>query len=243
VRDDGRVSHTPITSLAGAGGPTPQPPQPQRSAESTFGALVVLVAINVVVFLIELASSPFNDTLNGSLVQHGGLSGFEVDQGQWWRIITSGFLHASGAHLFGNLVALVVLGGVLSLAAGPLKMVLVYAAGMLGSSFSVLLFAPDTLTVGASGAIFGLAGAALVLGVARRRALLLLFAAAWVIYTLSSTLFVPGISQAAHFGGLIAGGIAGWLLIGERSQLRSDGAAAGLVAVLLVVLFAGALFV
>ncbi|HEY4281392.1 MAG TPA: rhomboid family intramembrane serine protease [Conexibacter sp.] len=237
------MSHTPITSLAGAGGPTPQPPQPQRSAESTFGALVVLVAINVVVFLIELASSPFNDTLNGSLVQHGGLSGFEVDQGQWWRIITSGFLHASGAHLFGNLVALVVLGGVLSLAAGPLKMVLVYAAGMLGSSFSVLLFAPDTLTVGASGAIFGLAGAALVLGVARRRALLLLFAAAWVIYTLSSTLFVPGISQAAHFGGLIAGGIAGWLLIGERSQLRSDGAAAGLVAVLLVVLFAGALFV
>jgi membrane associated rhomboid family serine protease len=236
------VNDRPITTPARADGSTRQPPR-RRSAESTFGALAVLVAVNVAVFFVELASSPFNDTLNGSLVQHGGLSGSAVDQGQWWRVITSGFLHASGAHLFGNLVALVVLGGVLSLAVGPTKMVLAYAAGLLGSSFSVLLFAPDTLTVGASGAIFGLAGAALVLGFGRRRALLLLFAAAWVLYTLSSTLFVPGISQAAHFGGLIAGGAAGWLLIGERSQLRSDGAAAALVAVLLAVLFAGSLLV
>lgn len=221
--------------------------QPRRAREgepvSTFTALAALVALNVVVFLIELASAPFSDMMNGSLVQHGGLWGYEVDQGEWWRIVTSGFLHANGAHLFGNLVALLILGGVLSVAVGQLRMLLVYAAGLLGSSFSVLVFEPNTLTVGASGAIFGLAGGALLVGWRQRRWLLLLFAAAWVVYALSSTLFVPGISQAGHFGGLVAGAFAGALLVEDGARLRSERAAAGMVAVLLVILFAGALVV
>lgn len=206
-------------------------------------ALGVLVALNVGVFGIQIVSSPFNDMLDGSLVEHGGINGYEVDHGEWWRIVTGGFLHGSAAHLFGNLVALVILGGVLTLASGPLRMVLVYAAGLLGSSLSVLMFAPETLTVGASGAIFGLAGGALLIGWRQRRIFLLIFAAGWIVYSLSSTLFVPGISQAGHLGGLAAGALAGWLLVGERAQLRSEGAAAGLVAALLVVLFVGALMV
>jgi membrane associated rhomboid family serine protease len=121
-------------------------------------------------------------------------------------------------------------------------MVLVYAAGLLGSSFSVLLFDPNALTVGASGAIFGLAGGALLVGWRQRRVLLLLFAAAWIVYSLSSTLFVPGISQAGHLGGLVAGALAGALLV-DDGRLRSEGASAGLVAALLVILFAGALLV
>jgi membrane associated rhomboid family serine protease len=208
---------------------------------SVFGALVALVLLNVAVFVVELASSPFSDMMNGSLVEHGGLNGWQVDHGEWWRIVTSGFLHASGAHLFGNLVALLILGGVLSVAIGPLRMVLLYAAGLLGSAFSVLAFAPEALTVGASGAIFGLAGGALLVGWRQRRILLLLFAAAWIVYSLSSTLFVPGISQAGHLGGLVAGGIAGALLVGEGARLRSESAATGLVVALVVALFAGAL--
>ncbi|ADB53979.1 rhomboid family intramembrane serine protease [Conexibacter woesei] len=223
-------------------GPAPSS-RPSRSTASTFTALGVLVALNVGAFAIQLASSPFDDTLDGSLAEHGGLNGWEVDHGDWYRIFTSAFLHANAAHLFGNLVALVILGGVLTLAAGPLRMVLVYATGLLGSAFSVLAFAPETLTVGASGAIFGLAGGALVVGWRQRRVLLLIFAAGWTVYALSSTLFVPGISQAGHLGGLVAGGIAGWLLVGERAQLRSESAAAGLVAALLVALFVGALVV
>jgi membrane associated rhomboid family serine protease len=224
--------------------PSPLPDRPKpRTTASSFTALVVLVALNVGVFVAELASAPFSDTLNGSLVQHGGLNGFEVDQGEWWRVVTSGFLHASGAHIFGNLVALLILGGVLTLSIGQVRMVLVYAAGLLGSAFSVLVFAPETLTVGASGAIFGLAGGALVVGWRRKRILLLLFAAVWTIYTLSSTVFVPGISQAGHFGGLVAGGLAGALLVDAGARLRSEGAATGFVAVLLVLLFAGSLLV
>jgi rhomboid protease GluP len=210
---------------------------------SHFAALAVLLAASLVVFALQLVTAPLSGALDGSLVEHGGLSGPAVDDGDWWRIVTSGFLHSGVAHLMGNLVALVVLGGVLTLAIGPLRMVLVYLVGLLGSSLSVLAFAPDALTVGASGAIFGLAGGALVVGWRRRRMLLLVFAGGWIAYTLSSTLFVPGISQAGHLGGLAAGGACGWLLVGERAQLRDARSALVLVSLLAIALFCFALVV
>lgn len=206
-------------------------------------ALAVLIAVSLAVFALEVATAPFSGALDGSLVEHGGLYGPAVDQGDWWRLVTSGFLHANGAHLVGNLIALVVLGGVLTLSIGPLRMALVYMTGLLGASLSVLAFAPNALTVGASGAIFGLAGGALVVGWRRRRVMLLLFAGAWTVYTLSSTLFVPGISQAGHLGGLAAGGVCGWLLVGERAELRDERSALILVSMLLVALFCFALVV
>lgn len=206
-------------------------------------ALGILVALNVGVFFVQILSSPFDDTLNGSLVEHGGVNGWAVDSGEWWRIVTGGFLHSGWAHLLGNLVALLVLGGILTLAVGPLRMCLVYAAGLFGSSFSILAFAGETLTVGASGAIFGLAGGAVIVGLRQRKILLLLFAVAWIAYSLSSTLFVPGISQAGHFGGLVAGGIAGWLLVDEGARLRNESTAVGLVLLLTAVLFGAALMV
>jgi rhomboid protease GluP len=232
------LSPRPTTPGSSFGAGSAAPP-----ARSPFLALGVLVALNVGAFLAEIAAAPFNDTLGGSLVLHGGLSGPAVDHGDWWRIVTAGFLHSGFAHLAGNLVALVVLGLVLTLAIGPLRMVLLYAAGLLGSSCAVLAFAPMTLTVGASGAIFGLAGGALLVGVRRKRLLLLVFAGAWILYTLSSTLFVPGISQAGHFGGLVAGALAGWLLVGPEEQLRGERAAVALVFGLVAVLFGAALVV
>lgn len=216
---------------------------PRRTERSRFAALGVLIAASLVVFALEIATAPFSGALDGTLVEHGGLSGPAVDDGDWWRIVTSGFLHAGTAHLLGNLIALVVLGGVLTLAIGPLRMVLVYVTGLLGASLSVLAFAPEALTVGASGAIFGLAGGALVVGWRRRRALLLLFAGGWIVYTLSSTLFVSSISQAGHLGGLAAGGVCGWLLVGERAELRDERSALALVSMLLVALFCFALVV
>lgn len=219
------------------------PARPRASEGSRFAALGVLIVASLGVFALEVATAPFSGTLDGTLVEHGGLYGPAVDSGDWWRVVTSGFLHANGAHLLGNLIALVVLGGVLSVAVGPLRMVLIYAIGLLGASLSVLAFAPNALTVGASGAIFGLAGGALVVGWRRRRLLLLLFAGAWIVYTLSSTLFVPGVSQAGHLGGLAAGGACGWLLVGERAQLRDARSALVLVSLLLVALFCFALVV
>jgi membrane associated rhomboid family serine protease len=229
---------------------TPSPSsRPLPAASSTpsqgsrFAALGVLIALNVGVFFAQVLTSPFDDTLHGSLVEHGGVYGWAVDDGEWWRIVTGGFLHSGFTHLIGNLVALIVLGGMLTLAVGPLRMVLVYAAGLLGSSFAILAFDANTLTVGASGAIFGLAGGAVIVGVRQRKLLLLMLAGAWIVYALSSTLFVPGISQAGHFGGLAAGGIAGWLLIDERARLRNESASVGMVMLLVALLFGAALIV
>lgn len=234
-----------------AASPSSRPPGPsggatqggRASGGAVFCALAVLVLLNVGVFLVQLASAPFSDMMGGGLVEQGGLNGMAVDAGDWWRVVTSGFLHANGAHLFGNLVALLILGGVLSVSVGPQRMLLLYAAGLVGSAFSVLLFDPHSLTVGASGAIFGLAGGTLLVGWRQRRVLLLLFAAAWIVYSLSSTLFVPGISQAGHLGGLVFGAVAGALLVDDGARLRSDGAATGLVVGLVVLLFAGALLI
>lgn len=226
-----------------SGGTVTPPSQRPRTAGSQFAALGVLIAASLVVFALEVVTAPFSGTLDGTLVEHGGLYGAAVDDGEWWRLVTSGFLHASTAHLVGNLIALVVLGGVLTLAVGATRMVLVYLTGMFGAALSVLAFAPDELTVGASGAIFGLAGGALVVGWRRRQVLLLLFAGAWTIYTLSSTLFVPGISQAGHLGGLVAGGACGWLLVGPRAELVDERVALTLVSLLLLVLVGFALVV
>lgn len=223
--------------------PTPATAGRRRQGRSRFGALGILILASLAVFALELATAPFSGAMHGTLVEHGGLYGPAVDGGDWWRVLTAGFLHASTAHLLGNLIALVVLGGALTLAVGPLRMVLVYLTGLVGASLSVLAFEPAALTVGASGAIFGLAGGALVVGLRRRQLLLLLFAGAWIAYTLSSTLFVPGISQAGHLGGLAAGGACGWLLVGERAQLREASAALVLVSLLLVALFCFALVV
>ncbi len=225
------------------GGTVTPPRRPPRELGSQFMALGVLIAVSLAVFALEVVTAPFSGTLDGTLVEHGGLYGAAVDQGEWWRLVTSGFLHASTAHLVGNLIALVIHGGALTLSVGPLRMVLVYLTGMFGAALSVLAFADQALTVGASGAIFGLAGGALVVGWRRRRVLLLLFAGAWTAYTLSSTLFVPGISQAGHLGGLAAGGICGWLLVGERAELRDERAALALVSMLLVALVCFALVV
>ena len=237
------MSYVPATPPApGSSGPSGSRGNPAARGRAVFGALIVLVLLNVGVFLVQLASAPFSDMMGGGLVEQGGLNGWAVDGGDWWRVVTSGFLHANGAHLLGNLVALLILGGVLSVSVGPLRMLLLYAAGLLGSAFSVLLFDPNSLTVGASGAIFGLAGGALLVGWRQRKILLLLFAGAWIVYSLSSTLFVPGISQAGHLGGLAFGAVAGALLVDE-GRLRSERAATGLVVGLVVVLFAGALLI
>jgi membrane associated rhomboid family serine protease len=206
---------------------------------SRFAPLGILVLANVGVFVLEIVTAPFSGALDGDLVVHGGVNSRLVDDGEWWRIVTAGFLHSGLTHLVGNMIALVILGGVLTLAVGPMRMCLLYATGLLSSSLAVIVLSPNSLAVGASGAIFGLAGGALLLAWRQKRWLLLAFAAVWIAYTLSSTLFVPGISQAGHLGGLAGGALMGWLLVGPEAKLREGrttmAIAAGILALLFVV--------
>jgi membrane associated rhomboid family serine protease len=201
----------------------------------TLPMLGVLVALNFVVFGAEaVTAGSVTDTLSSSLVRDGGLYGPAVEHGSWWRIVTSGFLHAGWGHLFGNMVALVVVGALLGSVLGVVRTGFVYAASLLGGAVAVLLFDADGLTVGASGAIFGLSGAGLVVAWRQRRWVILPFILAWVATNIAFTLSTPGVSVAGHLGGFAAGMLLGRaFLAGDGTRLRSEGAslAVGVAAV------------
>ena len=118
----------------------------------------VLIAVNVIIFIGELATGvgAVSGGLGGSwLIEHGALSRFTVAQGDWWRLVTSGFLHASLIHIGLNMYILYMLGQMLEPAIGGFRFALIYFVALLAGSFGALLFTPVGLTVGASGAVFG----------------------------------------------------------------------------------------
>lgn len=177
----------------------------------------VLVAINVVAFLWELASG-------GPNTDHGQLYGpLVVVQHQWWRVVTAAFLHGSITHIAFNMLALYQVGNVVEQLFGKARFTLLYALSIAGSGFSIVSFSYNDPTLGASGAIFGLFGALVAVGLrlgARGRSLI-----AQVLpivgLNLVFTFAIPGISAAAHIGGLLTGFVAGLLLFMVPSrQLR-----------------------
>jgi membrane associated rhomboid family serine protease len=121
----------------------------------------ILIAINVSVWLLGLANSARSPIIgqNGGFIIDGGLYGPAVAAGDWYRIFTSGFLHAGLIHLGLNMYLLYLLGGLLEPSLGRIRFGAVYFASLLCGSFGVLLLSPNSLTVGASGAVFGLMGA------------------------------------------------------------------------------------
>ena len=94
------------------------------------------------------------------LIDEGGLFGPAIsDDGEWYRIFTSGFLHANLIHLLFNMYVLYILGTLLEPAVGAARMVGIYVVSLVAGSFGALLLTPDALTVGASGAVYALGAA------------------------------------------------------------------------------------
>ena len=181
-----------------------------------------LIAINVVVEVIVLASGS-GGLLSGvgasRLVTDGALSRATVADGDLWRLVTSGFLHAGLLHLFFNMFMLWILGTMLEPAIGHARFALIYFVSLLGGSFGALVAQPHGLTLGASGAVFGLAGAGFVIlrhrGVDPMQSGLGFF----IIFNLLLS-FRPGISVGGHIGGLVAGVVAAWLLYYAPERVR-----------------------
>ncbi|MCC7078566.1 MAG: rhomboid family intramembrane serine protease [Acidimicrobiia bacterium] len=165
---------------------------------------MILIGINVVAFVLTLTAG--NSIDDGALVPAAVTEG-----GQWWRLLTSMFLHAGLMHIAFNMFALWVLGSQLEVAIGPWWYLAVFfVAGLAGGVVYVALAAPFAPAVGASGAVFGLFGAVGVLAWRRRhtpqgRALWRNIAVLLVI-NLVFTFAFPGIAWQAHVGGLVAGG-------------------------------------
>jgi membrane associated rhomboid family serine protease len=116
------------------------------------------------------------------------------------------------------MVGLFLLGLLLGNALGAARFVIIYLGALVAGGLFVLLFSPDSLTVGASGAVFGLAGAGLVVSWRQRRFVYFFLVAAWAITNLVFTLSTPGISVAGHFGGLLGGALLGLLFSGRTGS-------------------------
>jgi membrane associated rhomboid family serine protease len=174
--------------------------------------------------------------LGGStLVRDGGLYAQAVANGEVYRLVTAGFLHAGLLHLAFNMYALYILGSLLEPAVGRLRFGLIYFVSLLGGSLGALLVSPNSLTVGASGAIFGLMGAALVIMRSRGIGVMESGIGVFLALNLLITFAVPGISIGGHLGGLAGGLVCGtaFELIARRTRGTTTQALGLLVALAL----------
>jgi membrane associated rhomboid family serine protease len=184
----------------------------------------ILIGINVAVALggiLSGASATGGGGIGGSsLLDDGSVSRAAVEDGEYWRILTAGFLHTGFLHLAFNMLALYVLGELLEPAIGRPRFALIYFASLLAGSFGALLLEPSAPTVGASGAVFGLMGAAFV--VMRNRGMNPMESGlgVWIGLNLLITFTIPNISIGGHLGGLAGGAVAALLLFDLRDRIR-----------------------
>jgi membrane associated rhomboid family serine protease len=182
--------------------------QAVRAGFESSGAIVTkaLVALNVAVFLVELALGGTIDGTGNRIYFDGALYGPAVAAGDWWRLFTAAFLHYGPIHLGLNMLALWWFGQPLEHALGRARFLLLYLVSGLCGSAGALLLTPTSVTVGASGAIFGILGAALVL----ERQGSMVFggqALTMIVINLAFTFAVGGISIGGHIGGLVGGAL------------------------------------
>lgn len=181
----------------------------------------IIIALNIIGFLFELKFVGPILITNGAdsqqLFQLGGMQTLAYNAGQHYRLWSSMFLHASLTHIVGNMASLIFVGNILEDLIGHWKYLLVYILSGLGSSYLSLLFLnPNTVSVGASGAIFGVIGCLLMVTIFRY--------SNWkngvvsaLIYTIVINMGVsiidPSINLYAHLGGLLTGIFCGILIL------------------------------
>jgi membrane associated rhomboid family serine protease len=167
----------------------------------------VLIALNVLVYIGSSASGQaVTGSSGGSVYDRFALDAADVAHGDWWRLITSGFLHYGLFHIGFNMYALFWLGRMIEPALGHVRFGAIYFTSMLTGSLGALLITPNGLTAGASGAIFGLLGAAVAMSRARGISVMATGIGPVILLNLVIT-FLPGsgISIGGHVGGLIGG--------------------------------------
>jgi membrane associated rhomboid family serine protease len=197
------------------------------------GAIVtkVLVGINIGIYLIELAIGGSTNGTGNWIYEHGSLianlccysdgTPAGLEHGEWWRLITAAFLHYGPIHLALNMLALWWLGAPVEMALGRWRFLLLYLVSGLAGSAGALIASPNDITVGASGAIFGLLGAGLILEYEATGRLAGNYLTL-IVVNLAFTFAFPGISVGGHLGGLV-GGIVGALVLTRfgRGRARS----------------------
>ena len=180
----------------------------------------VIVAVNVIAYVWVLTGTRMSSiagSINSRELQMG-LSQVFIDNGEWYRIISSGFLHFGLIHVGMNMLLLWQLGQLLEPALGRSRFTLLYFTAMVGGATGALLMNPNGLTGGASGAVFGLMAAAAVglqeRGVNPMRTGI----GATLMLNLLITFAIPGISIGGHLGGALVGGLIGYAMLEPKWQ-------------------------
>jgi membrane associated rhomboid family serine protease len=180
-----------------------------------------LIAVNIVVFLYDAVSGVSSVSQLGQVARDGALYGPAVAAGDWWRPVTAGFVHAGVLHVGLNMFILYQLGRLLEPALGRVGFLALYGGSLLGGSLLVLILDPEVPTVGASGAVYGLMGAAVVglraRGINPFSTSIGMLLVINLIFTFAGSRFI---SVGGHIGGLIAGLIGGWFLFELAPMLR-----------------------
>jgi membrane associated rhomboid family serine protease len=176
---------------------------------------LTIIGICIVVFIADQA-------MGGALSQAGALYPPAVQQGAWWQLITSAFLHGSVLHIAFNMFALFQAGTFVEFCYGSPRYAVIYFTGLLGGSLLAYqtTIGTHTATLGASGAIMGIFGAMVVLAfkLPPLRGMLLRVAVLPILLTLANGINNPGISMAGHVGGLIAGSVVAFALTPVRGR-------------------------
>jgi len=206
----------------------------------------ILIGANVAIWLLMLLNGSTVSNPGGSIFEKYSLVGSALDShgnaigvahGEYWRLITSAFLHASLFHVGMNMLVLWFVGAPLERAVGHARFILIYFVSALAGAAGALLQAPHpyTPTVGASGAIFGLFGAALVM---ERQGFMVLGGSAMslIVINLVFSFLWPNVSWGGHVGGLVGGALCALVLSrfgrGHAAYSKLDPVAvAGLLAV------------
>jgi membrane associated rhomboid family serine protease len=182
-------------------------------------ALWFLIALNVLIFIIELGVGGYPITVTNPVVLLLGLNTAQLSQ-QPWTILTSVFVHGGFAHIIFNMISLYFLGGFFLRAAEEKSFLAVFFLGGLAGNLLFVLLAPFSIGIGASGAIFALGGALAVM-VPNVRVFIIpipvpmpLWVAIIILFFLS--FLFAGIAWQAHLGGLLLGLIAGLILRKRR---------------------------
>ena len=176
-----------------------------------------LAAANLVLFVVSAAGqrSVWRGIGGlGDIMENGALWGPAIDAGgEWWRLLTSGFLHANILHVGFNVLLLVLLGAPLERSLGIVRFIVLYLAALLAGSLGALLVSPRAVTVGASGAVFGLMGAHLMVSRAVGRRARDSGVMGLLVLNLITTFLIPNISIGGHIGGLVGGLLVSWVLL------------------------------
>lgn len=180
-----------------------------------------LIAINVAVFAADLATGGGLFRGGGAPYKAGALNAVVLAGGDWYRLLTTGFLHYGVIHIGVNMYSLYILGPQLEKLLGSVRFLALYMASLLAGSLGAILLEPGASVAGASGAIFGLLGAALAFQVSNKINIWRSGLGNVLLINLFITFAVPYISKGGHLGGLAAGGLCGYAMFELERRKQS----------------------